>query len=467
MSSWAGRQVCVAGLGVSGTAAARVLVGLGASVIAVDALAVPERDAELADLGVDVRTASPPEQLPDAELVVTSPGWRPDNPFLVAAQASGIEVIGEPELAARVQRQQWPVRTGPRWLGVTGTNGKTTTTGMLASILQAAGIRSTAAGNIGTPLIEAVMGEYDVLAVEVSSFQLHWSSSLQFDAAAILNIADDHVDWHGSMDAYMAAKHRIWDEGACAVWNADDPLTAKLAEGLHDSHPFSLHDQRAQIRVSDGWICGGVGPVAGAVDGRLAPTSAVSLPGPHNLSNALAAAALATSLNLHEEFAVTAAQIEQGLRDYRPGPHRNAVVGTVDGVRYVDDSKATNPHAAEASLSAYSSVVWIAGGLLKGADIAPLVAAQAGRLRGAVLIGRDKSVIADALARHAPDVPVVVVEAADTGAMDTAVRAAAELASVGDVVLLAPAAASMDMFRDYADRGRAFAAAVHALGPVR
>ena len=462
--TWDHRRVCVAGLGVSGAPAARVLAGLGASVIALDAVAAPDRDAELADLGVDVRTGSPVEQLPEGvELVVTSPGWRPDHPLLSAALAAGIEVIGEPELAWRLQREQWGLRHGPLWLGVTGTNGKTTTTGMLASILQAAGIRSTAAGNIGTALVDAVRGEYDVLAVELSSFQLHWSSSLQFHAAAILNIADDHVDWHGSMDAYAADKRKIWDDGACAVWNADDPVTARLAEGLHDSHPYSVHDARAQVRVTDGWICGGVGPVADAVDGRIAPVDAVALPGEHNLSNALAAVALATSLNLRQDFGITAEQIEQGLRDYQPGAHRNAVVGERAGVVYVDDSKATNPHAADASLSAYASVVWVAGGLLKGADVEPLVRAHAHRLRGAVLIGRDKELIADALARHAPDVPVSVVDASDTDVMDVAVRAAARLAVAGDVVLLAPAAASMDQFRDYADRGDRFARAVAAL----
>ena len=198
--------------------------------------------------------------------------------------------------------------------------------------------------------------------------------------------------------------------------------------------------------------------LVGADGAFLADLADLPVPGTHNVSNALAASALALS-----HAGVRPDAVREGLRRYAPGRHRNQVVATGGGIDWVDDSKATNPHAAAASLSAYPSVVWIAGGLLKGALVDELVAAQAHRLRGVVLIGRDRAAIAAALARHAPDVPVVTIDTEDTAGMDEAVRSAADLAQPGDTVLLAPAAASMDMFRDYAERGDRFAAAAAAV----
>ena len=414
----------------------------------------------------------PSAALPDPavtplDLVVTSPGWRPDQPLLAAAAATGIPVWGEVELAWRLR----PREGAAPWLTVTGTNGKTTTVQMLASILRAAGLRACSAGNVGTPVLEAVMDPepYDVIAVELSSFQLHWSHSLAPQASACLNVAPDHVDWHGSLDEYAAAKGKVYanTEVAC-VYNVEDERTRRLVE---------------EAEVQDG--CRAVGftlgipglSELGVVDDVLADrafveqrrTAAAELatfddlrgdapsPAPHLVANALAAAALARA------HGVPAGAVRAGLRAFVPEPHRIAEVGTVDGIRWVDDSKATNPHAARASLAAYEHVVWVAGGLLKGADVEDLVAGAAERLRGVVLIGRDRAAIAQALARHAPDVPVVDVERTDTGAMDLVVREARALAHEGDVVLLAPAAASMDMFADYGARGDAFVAAVHRL----
>jgi UDP-N-acetylmuramoylalanine--D-glutamate ligase len=450
-----GRRVVVAGIAVSGVAAAEALLDREASVVVVDGRTGPgEQEAaeRLRARGAEVRLGDA-ETPVDAELVVTSPGWRPDQPLLAAALAAGVEVIGEPELASRL-------RAGPTiWLGVTGTNGKTTTVGMLESILRAAGLRTVACGNVGLPLITAVLTEpaYDVIAVELSSFQLHWSSSMQFHASTVLNVAPDHLDWHGSMEAYAADKAKIWDEGACALFNADDEWSTRLAQGRHDAHDFGVEPGH-QFSLVDGWIeqHGIPGP-----DRRLAPVDAVGLPGPHNLSNAVAASGLAYLLNTRGDGpAITADAITSGLGDYTPGRHRNEVVAEADDVTWVDDSKATNPHAAAASLSAYPSVVWVAGGLFKGADIGPLVAAHRARLRGVVAIGVDRSPLLDALARHAPDVPVVEVTSRDTDVMQDAVAAAGQLALSGDTVLLAPAAASMDQFRDYAERGDRFAAAV-------
>jgi UDP-N-acetylmuramoylalanine--D-glutamate ligase len=375
--------------------------------------------------------------------VVTSPGWRPDSPLLVAARAAGIEVIGDVELA-------WRLAERPVWLGVTGTNGKTTTVGMLAGILRAVGVDAVACGNIGLPVIDAVLAGHAVLAVELSSFQLHWQSSVRPRASVVLNVAEDHLDWHGSLDAYAADKAKVYAGSATAVFNADDAWSTVLAAGHPDPVGFTLDEPgERRFGIVDGWL----------VDGpeRLVEVSDIRAPGLHNLANALAATALA------RVYGVVPAAVRDGLRDYLPGNHRAVLVGEWDNVRYINDSKATNPHAAASSLGAYPSVVWVVGGLLKGASIDGLVAEAAPRLRGAVVIGADREVISAALARHAPQVPTREVGPGDDDPMMAAVRAAREMARPGDVVLLAPAAASMDMFRDYAARGEAFAAAAQRL----
>jgi UDP-N-acetylmuramoylalanine--D-glutamate ligase len=468
-----GRTVLVAGLGVSGAAAARVLLRLGARVLLTDATE-PGVVAELTAAGGTWLGRL--ETVPDGtDLVVTSPGWRPDSPLLVDAAARGVEVVGEPELAWRL-RVVGPDGEPAPWLAVTGTNGKTTTVTMLEAVLLAAGRRAVAAGNVGRPLIEVVTAvdsdgtpSYDVVAVELSSFQLHWSSSLAPAAAAVLNVADDHTDWHGSFAAYRDAKARVLRFAPVAVADAGDPVAAGLVAG----HPHAV------TVTLDEPATGQLGIRAGALVDRafaadpagepLLDVADLQVPGPHNVVNALTAAALARAVGVPPEA------VGRGLAGFQGGAHRNVLVGSVDGVDYVDDSKATNPHAAAASLAAYPRVVWIAGGLLKGADVDPLVAAVAGRLAGVVLLGRDRARIAAALARHAPTVPVVTVISGDDDGMDgtgvtaeatmaQVVAAAAELARPGDTVLLAPAAASMDVFRDYGQRGRAFADAVRALG---
>ncbi|MEV0038704.1 UDP-N-acetylmuramoyl-L-alanine--D-glutamate ligase [Streptomyces sp. NPDC050804] len=463
--NWHGKRVTVAGLGISGVPAARVLRGLGAEVTVVndgDDEGARAQAAELEKLGITVRLGDG-ATLPEAtELIVTAPGWRPDKPLFTAAAAAGVEIWGDVELA-------WRLR-GPGaapWLAVTGTNGKTTTVRMLASILAAAGLRTAAVGNIGVSLLDAVTGEetYDVLAVELSSYQLHWAPSLRAHSAAVLNLAPDHLDWHGSMEAYATDKGRIYEGNTVAcVYNAADPATEELVRAA---------DVEEGCRAI-GFTLGTPGPSQlGVVDGilvdrafvenrreraqELAQVSDVQPPAPHNIANALAAAALARA------FGVGPAAVRDGLRSFRPDPHRIEHVAEVAGITYVDDSKATNTHAAEASLAAYDPIVWIAGGLAKGATFDELVTASAKRLRGVVLIGADRALIGEALARHAPEVPVVDLDRTDTGAMSAAVREAARLAQPGDTVLMAPACASMDMFANYNKRGEAFADAVHAL----
>ena len=482
--SWEGVRAVVAGLGVSGFAAADNLVHLGARVtvldeVAADEGAAAERATLLEILGAELRlgpgeTASLPD---DVDVVVTSPGWRPSSPLLAQARERGTPVWGEVELAWRLDhRGSRPEGAPPPtpWLAVTGTNGKTTTTEMLDSILRSAGLRSVACGNVGMPVVEAVMTmppsnpPYDVLAVELSSFQLHYTQSLACESAVVLNIAEDHLDWHGSLEEYARDKGRVYQgvERAC-VYNLADPRTEELVREAE-----VVEGARAI-----GFTLGipGVGMV-GLVDEVLADRafieqrrhSAAELctledlasPAPHFVADALAAAALARA------HGVSQAAVRDGLRSFRPGAHRIAEVAVVDGVRWVDDSKATNPHAATSSLQGYDPVVWVAGGLAKGASFDDLVRAVRSRLRGVVLLGRDRELIAEALRRHAPEVPSIDVGGAETEdpagkhVMDRVVEAAAGLAQPGDTVLLAPGCASMDMFTNYGARGDAFAESV-------
>ncbi|MET9549333.1 UDP-N-acetylmuramoyl-L-alanine--D-glutamate ligase [Streptomyces sp. NPDC006627] len=469
-SDWQGKNITVAGLGVSGISAARALAGLGASVTVVDggsAAAHEERAAPLRGEGISVRLGDA-ETLPEGtDLVVTSPGWKPSSPLFAAAAEAGVDVIGDVEVA-------WRLR-GPDaapWLAITGTNGKTTTTQMLASILEAAGLRTAAVGNIGTPIVDVVLegdDAYDVLAVELSSYQLHWAPSLRAHSAAVLNLAPDHLDWHGSMEAYAADKGRIYEGNQIAcVYNVADKATedlvreADVEEGCR-AIGFTLNAPApSQLGVVDGILVDrAFVPDRQKQAQELAEISDVRPPAPHNIANALAAAALARA------FGVQATAVRDGLRAFRPDAHRIEHVADVAQVAYVDDSKATNTHAAQASLAAYESIVWIAGGLAKGATFDELVTGAAKRLRGVVLIGADRALIREALARHAPEVPVVDLDRTDTGAMSEAVRRAAELAQPGDTVLMAPACASMDMFTNYNKRGEAFADAVRELGSTR
>ncbi|MFJ6099900.1 UDP-N-acetylmuramoyl-L-alanine--D-glutamate ligase [Streptomyces sp. NPDC092359] len=462
---WTGKRVTVAGLGVSGIPAARVLAARGAHVTVVNDGDDERSRTQAADLeaaGITVRLGDGATLPSGTELIVTTPGWRPDKPLFTAAAEAGVEVWGDVELA-------WRLR-GPDaapWLAVTGTNGKTTTVRMLAAILEAAGLRTAAVGNIGVSLLDAVLGEepYDVLAVELSSYQLHWAPSVRVHSAAVLNLAPDHLDWHGSMEAYAADKGRIYEGNQVAcVYNRADPVTedlvreADVEEGCR-AIGFTLGTPGpSELGVVEGLLVD-----RAFVDNRrenaqeLAEVADVQPPAPHNIANALAAAALARA------FGVGAKAVRDGLKAFRPDPHRIELVEEIGAVAYVDDSKATNTHAAEASLAAYDPIVWIAGGLAKGATFDELVQKSAKHLRGAVLIGADRALIREALARHAPEVPVVDLDRTDTGAMSEAVREAARLARPGDTVLLAPACASMDMFTDYNKRGEAFADAVRAL----
>ncbi|WP_432502041.1 UDP-N-acetylmuramoyl-L-alanine--D-glutamate ligase [Kineococcus arenarius] len=504
-SGWGRLRVLVAGIGTSGFAAADALLEAGAEVVVVDAgtgEAQRERGALLEVLGAEVRLGAehvqgPPRPWGAFDLVVTSPGWRPEAPLLVGAALAGVPVWGEVELGWRMRPDPASGALVAPWLTLTGTNGKTTTVELTASILRAAGLRAAAAGNVGTPLVEALRhpDAYEVLAVELSSYQLHWLStdttaSLRPLASAVLNVAPDHLDWHGSMDAYARAKGRVYEntEVAC-VYDVADPRTEELVreadvvEGAR-AIGFTLQAPRPgmlgvvqdvladrafveQRRTSAAELCSFADLTGGDPAAPVAP---------HAVRNVLAAAALARA------HGVPQVAVRDGVRSFTPAPHRVQTVAESGGVRWVDDSKATNAHAAEASLRAFEPVVWIAGGLAKGARFEELVERTGSRLRAAVLLGADRAVVREALARHAPDVPVVEVDLAQTGAvpptptssaaereasaaavMDAVVERAAALARPGDTVLLAPACASMDQFTSYAHRGDAFAAAVRRL----
>lgn len=464
-SDWSTVHAVVAGVGVAGFAAADHLVHLGARVTVIDA-ADGERQRERADvlevIGVTVRLGDGDTLPEDADVLVVSPGLPPSAPVTRSALERGVPVWGELELA-------WRLR-GPDaapWLVVTGTNGKTTVTLMLESMLRAAGLRTAAVGNIGVSLVDAVMDPegFDVLAVEVGAPQLPFLETASPLASVCLNLAPDHVDLFGSFEAYRDAKARIYrNTQVAAVYNVADPETERMVEEADvvegcRAIGFTLGvPGLSMVGVVDDLLVD-----RAFVDNRaesaqeLASVHDVRPFAPHNVANALAAAALARA------YGVPSGAVRDGLVSFSPAGHRIADVATVDGVRWVDDSKATNGHAAETSLLAYESVVWIAGGMAKGQDFDDLVLRTRDRMRGAVLLGVDRERVREALARHAPEVTVIEVERTDTGAMDDVVRAAAGMARPGDTVLLAPGCASWDMFRDYAARGDAFADAVRRI----
>ncbi|WP_395939518.1 MULTISPECIES: UDP-N-acetylmuramoyl-L-alanine--D-glutamate ligase [Arthrobacter] len=488
-SDWSGLRVVVTGITKTGFSVADTLAELGAKVVVVAAsdddaarrAADTLRIVGVADviLGAASSTVLPLVDGEEAELVVTSPGYKPSHALLAAAAEAGIPIWGDVELAWRVR-----IRAGRKtaeWITITGTNGKTTTTTMVEGMLQAAGLRAIAAGNIGTPILDAVRDPqgYDVLAVELSSFQLHWCQSLEPVSSVCLNLAEDHVDWHGSYAAYAADKAKIYSNTKIAcVYNAEQIETERMVQDA------DVQEGCRAVGFSTGIpAISMVGVVEGTLVDRafiaerkdsaveLAHISDIGELVPrHLVANAAAAAALVRAYGLGAEH------VSAGLKAYENGDHRIQAVAKAGGVLWVNDSKATNPHAAGASLSAFNPVVWIAGGLSKGVDYDGLVKAHAQRLKAVVLIGEDTTALAGALRRHAPNVPVIDTGRAHTGKegaagsplfgdslMAQAVVAAAQVAVDGDTVLMAPAAASMDQFSSYAHRGQAFINAVREL----
>jgi UDP-N-acetylmuramoylalanine--D-glutamate ligase len=496
-SDWAGLRVVVTGIGVSGFSAADTLIELGARVVVVDASTTETANAK-ADtlrivgavdvlLGEDAVRSVPKIDGMKPDLIVTSPGWRPDQALLAAAARAHIPVWGDVELAWRLRIREG--RKTPDWLTITGTNGKTTTVGLTESMLRAAGLKAIAVGNVGTPILDALRDpvEYDVFAVELSSFQLHWCDSVSAVASVCLNVAEDHVDWHGSYTSYLADKAKIYEhtQKAC-IYNAEQIETermvenADVVEGCRAVGFTTVTPAVSMLGVVEGLLVDRAF-IAERKDSAAELASMADL-GPvaprHMVANALAAAGLVRAYGLRPE------DVRLGLQAYIPGSHRIQPVAKQNGVLWINDSKATNPHAAAAALSAFDPVVWIAGGLSKGVSYDELVRGHAGRLKAVVLIGKDTASLEESLQRHAPDVPVIRPGAGDTenvqsaatghdaapssaesgeAVMARAVTSAAQLATSGDTVLLAPAAASMDQFSSYAHRGDAFIEAVREL----
>jgi UDP-N-acetylmuramoylalanine--D-glutamate ligase len=446
--SFDGQKILILGAGVTGNAVARSLAKRGAVVTLADKNPEVKSDYNIID--------SENVSIKDYDSVVVSPGWRRDHRLIVQAQKSGIDLLNEVDLAWQIRRDIAPKQ---KWLALTGTNGKTTTVEMVAAMLATGGINAAACGNVGDTVIDAVdrSNPFDVLVLELSSFQLHWSSQAEFVSSAILNIADDHIDWHGSFEEYARAKLTILDRTSTAILNADDggivlrtshwqgkkvfysldtpaPGEIGLVEELLIDRSFVPDPQEAQM-------------FAELVD--VQPTI------PHSVSNTLAAAGLARSVG------VSHADIRTAIQSFRPGRHRIETVYEADSISWVDDSKATNPHAAAASLMSHESNIWIAGGLAKGASMDSLVEKCAKRIKAAILIGSDRELIEAALIKYCPDVPRILVDGNDSQSlMNNVVEAAKNLATAGDRVLLAPACASMDQFNSYADRGNRFADAV-------
>lgn len=473
---WSGLRVLVLGLGVTGFAVADTLAELGCRVLVVADRADDDRARILSVIGVELDVVERDAPLPDAalnldpELVIVSPGYRPDHPHVQWARERGTSIWGDIELAWRVRDKVAPPA---EWVLITGTNGKTTTTQLTATMLQQDGRRAAPCGNIGVPVLDAVRDPagFDVFVVELSSFQLHWMptagpGAVTPLASVCLNIAEDHYDWHGNADAYAAAKAKVYANTRVAcVYNLADAATMRMVEDAEVHEGCRAIGFGASVPgLSDIGVVDDIVVDRAFLDERrtsalelaeLADVASAGLATPHGLANTLASAALARAVG------VAPVSVRDALRRFTVDSHRTELISRDNEIAWVDDSKATNPHAAASALSAYRSVVWIVGGLLKGVDLAPLVETHRDRLRAAIIIGVDRDAVRAAFARHAPALPLFEVDERETErVMPVAVRLAAGIARDGDTVLLAPAAASMDQFIDYADRGNRFAAAV-------
>jgi UDP-N-acetylmuramoylalanine--D-glutamate ligase len=437
MGAFDGEHVVVVGAGVAGSAAARVLVAEGATVRVSDSGRATPGASDLRAEGIEVLEGGhAPDHLDGATMVVPSPGVPPHAEILGWAKDRMLPVWGELELGARLARVPY--------LAVTGTNGKTTTTGMLAACLRSAGLDAVACGNIGRPFPTAAREPHDALVVEASSFQLATQTSFHPRVSVLLNLAPDHLDWHGSFDAYAAAKARVFalQGGADVhVGNLDDEASAEISRTAPcEVRWFTLGEP------SEGG--------AGIRDGRLtagwsgADLGALSFDSPPMRADAAAAATAAHA------FAIGDHAIAEAMATFAPEPHRGEPVATVEGVRFLDNSKATNPHAAIAAVGDAEGVVLIAGGDAKGVDLTPLESVAA-HLAGVVAIGASAGAVRAVFEGRVP--------VREAGSIEEAARLAFRMASGTGTVLLAPACASWDMFRDYAERGDRFAAAARAL----
>ena len=473
-ADWKGLKVFVVGLGVTGFSVADTLWELGVDVLVATREASDAHRTMLDALGVRFEivgtdaemVAAAAEFAPD--LVIVSPGINPRHAIVEWAAETHTPVWSDIELAWRVRDK---VRAA-EWILITGTNGKTTTTQLTTHVLHTAGYRVASVGNIGIPVVDAVRDPqgFDFLVVEISSFQLHWlpqvgEGAVRPVASACLNIADDHLDWHGSAAAYRAAKGSVYANSKVAVlYNTTDPVTEALVRDANVEEGCEA--------IGFGFQTPDTGEL-GTIDGLLVDRAFVpdrrntaqeittvdhlaelGFATPHMILNILAASGLSMAVGASAEA------VAEALDSFEVDHHRCETVAEFNGVRWVDDSKATNAHAANASLRSFPSLVWIVGGLFKGTAIDELIQAHSSRIKAVIAIGVDRDEPRRVMEAWAPTVPFVEIDGEDV--MTEAVAAAARYATDGDTVLLAPAAASMDQFVDYADRGRQFASAVRS-----
>lgn len=463
--NWAGLHVAVLGLGKSGFSVADTLCELGAEV-SVFAATADQHFSELLDvIGaklVPSDSESELEKLPKIDFAVVSPGFAPSHRAILWLEQKNIQILTDIDLAWRLRDKTERVA---KWITITGTNGKTTTTELVTHMLQTAGLRAIACGNIGNPILDAIRDPegFEYLVVELSSFQLHYTAEVNAVASAFLNLAPDHIDWHGSDAAYFDAKAKIYQGTELAiVYNASDAKTLEAAENAD-----VIEGCRAVAFTTGMPSVSMVGFVEEFLVDRAftndrysaaleiaedSDLETIGVLSEHLRANVAAATALARAVD------VQPAIIKQAIKSFELSPHRIQKVLQHDGVLFIDDSKATNAHAANASLASFDSIVWIVGGLLKGVDPTPLLTDHGSKLKAAIVIGADTAELEALFAKHLPNLPLRVISGERI--MADAVGSALEFAGPGDTILLAPAAASMDQFRDYADRGNQFQAEV-------
>lgn len=444
MGRYTDKRILIVGLGLSGASALRYLAREGASIVVTDSRPAPSGidslQAMFPNTGFHLGSFEAPQPLSQFTEAVVSPGVDLRDPFIQKLRAAQVPLIGDVELFARAAKA--PV------IGITGSNGKSTVTTLVGAMAKAAGIKVAVGGNLGQPALELLQEDPKLYVLELSSFQLDTTHSLRCKAAAFLNLSEDHLDRHGTMEAYSAAKARIFNGCEVAVCNRDDPATRlgsdqarrKLSFGLDTPRApgeFGLSEQRGEVAL------------ATARD-RLLPLPQLKIAGLHNAANALAALALIEAADLPRASALKA------LQEFRGLPHRCALAGEIDGARYYNDSKGTNVGSTLAAIRGLPApLVWLGGGQGKGQDFSPLAAALADKGSAAILFGEDANQIEAAISGSVP-----VYREAN---LQAALARARTLTLPGTAVLLSPACASFDQFKSYVDRGEQFEAAVLAL----
>jgi len=454
-SRYSQKKIFILGAGVTGLACAHSLKSRDALVTLID-------DSITHVDGFEVAPTSSITEF-DCDYLLISPGWKESHPLIAQAMKSDVQLLNEIDLAWEICQERSP---GQKWIALTGTNGKTTTVEMTAAALRAGGLHAVACGNVGKTVIECVDSNenFDALVLELSSFQLHWLKQAEFLSCAILNIADDHTDWHGTFDLYARAKISILDRSLTAILNGDDKEVVGRTSHWNGRKVFYSLDtpKPGEIGLVEELLVDRAFVPDPQEASMIAELSEIKPTVPHNVSNALAAAGLARTLGVAHE------KIREALAQFTPGRHRIEVIAEKDGITWIDDSKATNPHAAEASILSALSVIWLAGGLAKGADVASLIARVHPRIKKVITFGTDRKLFTSAFAEHAPHIEVLEIEppsdyvrgGESNSFMEEIIRQAQLFAADGDTVLLAPACASMDQFISYADRGDRFAAAL-------